>query len=388
MLSPGRRGVAALALSLALSAGALVTGCGDAPQQEGVVRSDSSGVRLIVSGGEDRPLDWRLDSVDVLRDSLGEPWLFTNITPQMVITDRAGRTYVLDRGERMVRRFGRDGRHEMSFGRQGDGPGEMRFPGQLLQQGDSIAVVDPFRRAVVRWNSTFEPITEIPLTGTFEYVNALAFRFGGVWMLRSTRDSLGSSSGLYLDTLATEPWFAVANTRTRAVNICGREMLMEGDGFFATIQVWAHSGPRMLAARGPAYDVWLFEGTRPIAAIRRDIPVRAPTPDDAERLMPNGFNVEGCSLTAQEFAEKVGMAATMPLVNALALLSDGTMWAQRSYQGESPVVLDVFGSDGAYAGTLRGYRLPVGVLPSDEVLIPRDDEESGGVVIQRTRIVR
>lgn len=377
-----------LALALPLIAGALVTGCGDAPQQEGVVRSDSAGVRLIVSTGEDRPLAWRLDSIDVLRDSLGEPWLFTSVTPQMVITDRAGRTYVLDRAERMVRRFGRDGRYEMSIGRQGDGPGEMRFPGQLLQQGDSIAVVDPFRRAIIRWNSSFEPINEIPLTGTFEYVNALAFRFGGVWLQRVEMDSIGRVNGLYLDTLTTEPWFAVANTPPMAIEICGRSLGVEGAGFFATTQVWAHSGPRMLAARGPAYDLWLFEGSRPIAAVRRDIPVRAPTLDDAVRLMPDGFQIPGCSLTAQEFAEKVGMAATMPLVNALALLSDGTMWAQRSYQGESPVVLDVFGSDGAYAGTLSGYRLPVGVLPSDEVLMPRDDEESGGIVIQRTRILR
>lgn len=372
-------------LALAVLAGA----CGgEYPQQEGVVRSDSAGVRLIVSTGEDRPLPWRLDSVDVLRDSLGEPWLFTNITPQMVITDRAGRTYVLDRAERMVRRFGRDGRHEMSFGRQGDGPGEMRFPGQLLQQGDSIAVVDPFRRAVIRWNSSFEPIKEMPLTGTFEYANALAFRFGGVWVQRSEVDSVGRVIGLYLDTLAAEPWFAVVNAQPKAIEICGRNLVVEGAGFFATAQVWAHSGPRMLAARGPAYDLWLFEGTRPIAAIRRDIPVRAPTLDDAVRLMPDGFNGAGCALTAQEFAEKVGMAATMPLVNALALLSDGTMWAQRTYLGESPVVLDVFGSDGAYAGTVSNYRLPVGVLPSDEVLMPRDDEESGGVIIQRTRIVR
>ena len=73
----------------------------------------------------------------------------------------------------------------------------------------------------------------------------------------------------------------------------------------------------------------------------------------------------------------------MPAVHGLTLLSDGTMWVQRSVRNERPVVLDVFGSDGAYVGTLRGYHLPVGLLPNGELLVPIDDEESGGLVIAR-----
>lgn len=377
-----RRVLVACALSLAMTACA-----GEAPQQEGVVRSDSAGVRIIVNTGADKPLAWQLDSVDVLRDSLGEPWLFTRVSTRTVITDRAGRSYVLEPTERTIRRFGRDGRYEMSIGRQGGGPGEMQGPSELLQQGDSLVVFDGGRQTLVRWNSQFEPINDLPLRGTLERVNRLAFRFGGVWVQRTDFDSTGSSSGLYLDTLATEPWFKLQHPRPSAADLCGRQVAFVGGGYFATTQVWTHRGPRMLAVRGPAYDLWLFEGPRPLASVRRDIAVRAPTPADVERLFPDGLQLAGCPMTVQEMAEKVGMSPTMPLVNDVSLLSDGTIWVQRSLRTEQPV-LDVFGSDGAYAGTLSGYHLPVGILPNDEVLIPRDDEESGGIVIQRTRIVR
>ena len=61
------------------------------------------------------------------------------------------------------------------------------------------------------------------------------------------------------------------------------------------------------------------------------------------------------------------------------------MWVQRSLRSEPPV-LDVFDSDGAYAGTLKGFGLPVGLLPNGELLLPREDEESGGSVIVRMQV--
>ena len=54
---------------------------------------------------------------------------------------------------------------------------------------------------------------------------------------------------------------------------------------------------------------------------------------------------------------------------------------------KSPV-LDVFGSDGAYVGTVRGMQLPVGRQPQGELLVPREDPESGGTVLLRMRVKR
>jgi hypothetical protein len=86
--------------------------------------------------------------------------------------------------------------------------------------------------------------------------------------------------------------------------------------------------------------------------------------------------------------ETVGVASVMPFVFGLALLSDGTIWVQRSLPSERPAVLDVFGSDGAYVGTARGMSLPVGRLPNGDILVPVPDEASGGQHLMRVRIVR
>ena len=130
-----------------LAAGALLA-CGacasQTPSDSTITRSDSAGVKIIVNARADTSLSWTLTEIDVLRDSLGEPWLFEALSPSRVLTDRAGRTYVLEDAEG-VRRFGRDGRYERSFGRKGAGPGEMEFPVALLQQGDSLVVYDAAR---------------------------------------------------------------------------------------------------------------------------------------------------------------------------------------------------------------------------------------------------
>ena len=75
-----------------LTFGALITATfiaascgGEPPADPSVTRSDSAGVRIVSSAGADRALPWRFDTLDVLRDSLGEPWLFTGVTPQMVL---------------------------------------------------------------------------------------------------------------------------------------------------------------------------------------------------------------------------------------------------------------------------------------------------------------
>lgn len=359
------------------------------PQSENVVRSDSAGVKIITSSGPDTELAWRFDTLGLLTDSLGDPWLFTGLSPRFVLTDRAGRTYVLE-SEPAIRRFGRDGRYERSFGRKGGAPGEMQFAYQLLQQGDSVAVLDAGRNAIVRWGPDLEPIADLPRRGALDRVQSLAFRSGGAWVENSTFDSTGSRTMLYLDTLGSAPVFEVNDGRPKMMQACGGRLGFAMNAFFSPRIIWASSGARMLATLGPDYRLQLYEGSRLIASVRRDIPQRAPTVADLRRLYPDGlkFRTGGfdCTVPLDELMQNVGFAPVMLEVHGIALLSDATMWVQRSVNNEKPPVLDVFGSDGSYAGSVRGFYLPVGLLPNGEVLIPLDDEDSGGLVIARMRI--
>ncbi len=374
----------------------VLAACGEAtPLDSSVVRSDSAGVRLIVSKGPDRPLAWRFDTVGVLRDSVGEPWLFTNLSTRDVLTDRAGRVYVLER-EPAIRRFGRGGQYERSIGRRGGAPGEMQFPFLLRPQGDSIVVLDLSRGVLVRWGPEFEPIADIRLEGPFAGVSDLAFRTGGVWVQRQSQQDSLSIRTFHLDTTANAPVLRVAQRIPGIVQgqcAGGGSVGVPMPPFFSPSIAFHATGGRVLVNVGPEYDLRLIEGTRYVARIRRDLPSRTPTVDDVRAQFPNGLKVSmsgraTCEFDLEDVIAQAGVADLLPFVTDVALLSDGTMWVQRSVRSAKPVVLDVFGSDGAYAGSITGHRLPVGRLPNGEVLFPVDDEESGGVVMARVQIAR
>lgn len=381
-------------LSPILAAAVLAVACAREPATDArVVRADSAGVRLITSTGPDTVLPWRFELVDVLKDSLGEPWLFTTVTPEMVLTDRAGRTYVLER-EPAVRRFGRDGVYERSFGRKGGAPGEMEFPVALMQQGDSVVVFDGGRDAMVRWGPELEPINDIALRDGFANARRVEFRTGGAWVERYDFDSTSRRNRLFADTNASEALFTLADSsRPKMMQACGGRIGFAMPTFFSPALEWTTAGARMLVNLGPGYDLRLYEGPRLLASIRRDLPMRASTEADLRRVYPEGLKFAfgggaGCTVPLDEVIQGVGLADEMPFVHGLALLSDGSMWVQRSVRNEKPPILDVFGSDGAYAGTVTGFYLPVGLLPNGELLVPRDDEESGGLVIQRMRVTK
>lgn len=377
---------------LALGTAILVACGGGDSADPSVVRADSAGVRLITSTGPDKPLGWKFDTVGVLRDSVGEPWLFTNVSTSDVLTDRAGRVYVLER-EPAVRRFGRDGTYERSFGRRGGAPGEMQLPFLMRQQGDSIAVLDLARQAIVRWDPEFEPISDIRLDGAFADVRDFSFRPGGVWLLRQYQADSATVNSFHLDSGSTSPSFKISRPTPRMVQVScsgGLNFSAPFPPFFSPAIQFDASGGRVLVNVGPGYDLQLIEGMRHIARIRRDLVPRAPTVDDVRAQFPDGMKIQfggsaACTLDLEALIASAGIAEWLPFVTGVALLSDGTMWVKRSGNAK-PVVLDVFDSDGSYAGTLTGHSLPVGRLPTGEVLFPVDDEDSGGVVIARVQI--
>ncbi|HRN52314.1 MAG TPA: hypothetical protein PK788_02400 [Gemmatimonadaceae bacterium] len=383
-------------LPLALATGAMLAAsvaCGrDVAQRPDVIRSDSAGVRLITNTAPDTALAWRFDTIGVLTDSLGEPWLFTAVPPRWVITDRAGRTYVLER-DQVIRRFGRDGRYERSIGRRGGAPGEMLYPVQLLQQGDSVGVLDDDRAAIVRWGPDLGAIADLPLRGALHDASRVAFRFGGAWVQRRVVDSLGAREELVVDTVANVAVYALPEGRGAMVQACGTRIAFEGGRLFASGLHWHAAAPQMVVSSGADYEIDYYEGPRLFARVKRSLPSRAPTRDDLRRLYPDGLQLRRgggppCVIDGETLERDVGFADTMPAVHGVARFREGTLWVRRSMPSERPSVLDVFGTDGTYLGSVRGLNLPVGQLPNDELLVPIDDESSGGIQIARIRVTR
>lgn len=380
--------VAALLFALSLNA------CARTPAEKpGVVRSDSAGVKLVASSAPDTTLSWTFEKIDVLRDSLGEPWLFTLLFRHSVLTDRAGRTYVVTRDPSIVR-FGRDGRFERTVGRVGSGPGEYRFPMAIGSMSDTLYVVDAAKQGLARFAPDLSPTTDKRLEGALKGAEALAFRQGGVWFRRAELTDSGTIISVFADTLGAPPLQRIFVPSGPPVQFRCMGIPAAPPIFAPQISLAAERA-RILVNPQPGYELWLYEGPRPIASVRRTLPARAPTVDDVRALYPNGglrlsFGGagRGCIVPVEELMAKKPLAAQFPFVFDLALLSDGTMWALRTPHHVRPAVVDVFGTDGVYVGTVRGMGLPLGLQPNGELLFQQDDTASGGVVIQRTKVTR
>lgn len=373
---------------LLLTAAACARGAAANPD---VIIADSAGVKIITSGTRDTTLPWTFEEVGVFRDSLGEPYLFNDLLRFHVLADRAGRTYVLTRDPSIVR-FGRDGTQERVVGRQGGGPGEFQLPMAIGSQGDTIWVHDLVKESLVRFLPDLSPTTDRRLEGALFRAQVLYFRTGGLWY-RSVEYKDGvQHTSVRADTLAGAPLASVTSLPMRPVDYgCIRIQGMAP--IFDPQIMMSASVARILVHAQPGYELWLYEGPRAVGSIRRPHTPRAPTTEDVRALYPEGMKFGAgtgparCVAPVEEIVKQQGVAPVMPLVFDVALLSDGTMWALRS-PSQAPPVVDVFGPDGVYAGTMRGRGLPLALLPNGELLFAKPDEATGGQVIARVKVRR
>ena len=374
-----------------LLAALVLAACARSEAPADAVRADSAGVQIVTSGARDSVLPWRFEELGVLRDSLGEPYLFDRVFASSVLTDRAGRTYVLTRDPSIVR-FGREGQQEMTFGRRGSGPGELQFPTGIGSMGDTVWVADAAKRALVRYGPDFEPVDDRRLDDALAGADLILFRTGGVWFRRVRYDSLGITSEVIGDTLSGAPLARTFTPAGKPVRFACGVGLSNGMTILAPQVTFHGARARIVLNAQPGYALQLFEGPRLVASVRRPLAPHAPSPDDVRLMYPEGMTIglgpgrPPCVVPIPELMEKLGVAEAMPLVFDVMLLKDGSMWALRTPH-QAPPLVDVFGPDGVYRGTLRDRRLPVAELPNGELLFAREDTASGGTVLARVRIV-
>lgn len=378
----------ALTLAAALIVGACARG---ADANSDVIRADSAGVLIMTSGARDTTLPWKFEEIDVLRDTLGEPYLFNNVLRFMVLVDRAGRTYVLTRDPSIVR-FGRDGKQDLVVGRRGGGPGEFELPVAIGSQGDTIWVQDLMKQSLVRFTPELEPTTDRRLEGALSRAQMLYFRTGGLWY-RSVQYKDGvAHTSVRADTMGGSPLASVASLPLRPVDY-GCIQIQGMPPIFDPQIAMSASVARLLVHAQPNYELWLYEGPRAVGSIRRPLTPRAPTVEDVRVQYPEGMRfgtgagAARCVAPVEQIVEQQGVAPLMPFIFDVALLSDGTMWALRTPH-EAPPAVDVFGPDGIYAGTMTGRALPLARLPNGELLFAKRDEDTGGTHIVRVRILR
>lgn len=129
----------------------MLPGCTlDGSQETGVSVSDSAGVRIVMNTARRwaTAAPWQVSESPVLEIGMvdGEPeYLFDRIVGAITLSD--GRIAVADMGSAQIRVFDPSGKHLISFGSEGDGPGEFRqVIGLHRLPADAIAVIDRLDR--------------------------------------------------------------------------------------------------------------------------------------------------------------------------------------------------------------------------------------------------
>ncbi|MGK7311597.1 MAG: hypothetical protein ACN0LA_05105 [Candidatus Longimicrobiales bacterium M2_2A_002] len=125
----------------------LLAGCStdDAAPAMSAAVDTVGGVERVAYPADPGPaLDWPIDTVAVIGDAFAEDeYQFDQVSAGGLAADEAGSLYVLDRQGNRVLKYGRDGRHLATLGREGGGPGELSQPIALaVGPGDTVWVSD------------------------------------------------------------------------------------------------------------------------------------------------------------------------------------------------------------------------------------------------------
>lgn len=353
------------------------------------IRTDSAGIEIVSTPRQpDRLATLRIDPDAVLRDSLGDPFLFNSVPGWTVAVLASGLVAVVSHQEAVVHLFSPQGEYSGSLGGRGGGPGEFQRPLSVMAHGDTIAVYDPQRLAIQRWiaaEGTLLPQVNVPedlqgatmlqLRGTRTFL--ADGRIGGDSRITELRWSDGESSGVQFAHPAGAPIpLSCMPTRFRRPPV-----------FTPRVYVARHEG--FVAAAGTAeMSVQILRNGQLWRLVRRDLPVRKSTRALVRLETGDGvrgsINGQSCRVGPEELAEALGVLDVVPAVYGVTVLAEGAIWIQRTLPGERPGLVDVFSPTGEYVHTHRDVALPLGQLPDGRVLIPMRDEQSGGYWIALT----
>ena len=301
--------------------------------------------------------------------------------PAWVDVDESGRVYVLQGRSRVLVLSGQDGSLVGTVGRRGGGPGEMQDAMALAVSGDSLLVAYDVNRGFVRWRlptmdyHTFTQAAVGAMDG-----NMMAFDEGIIYTERES----GSNANQHVSREHVTWWTALETRRM----ISGRETVWSTVDFpscdifdmtyprvFYPSVPWYDRGNRLAIASDLEYIVYVFDDMQPTMQIRRNIDPRRVDRRMALRGAEGRVVLRGCVVPSEEAVRAMGFEEYLQAVAKVAVGPDGAIWVLRGQVADEPSLIDVFGSDGHYVGTLPpGSPFPIAFLSSDRILVAALDE--------------
>jgi hypothetical protein len=352
-------------------------------------------VAIVVGPAADSALPWTLTEVRRIGGADTGAASFDQVSGYNVATDGRQTIAVLDwSGTNRIQLFDSSGTWLRSVGAKGGGPGEVLSPSGITMDPDGrLLAFDYEKMALVHWGAEGSP------TGETKWSSERGFPWGvprmmGDTMLVAVQVSDSLQRVTRLERRVPGGTTAIDSTMGPSPKMVMLTCVgLALPPLFTGELAWSTGSGQVVTTPQSRYVVDVHEDGRLVRSVRRAITPVAATNADAARLYPEGMKVRfgggrECVTPSSEVAEKIGVAPTLPLVKAVAVAPDGTLWVQRfTFEGETPSV-DLFDREGRYLGTVTGKPVPLGFLANDLVLFPIENADDGTRVIGVYRITR
>lgn len=266
-----------------------LTACDASSPEVHVETTDSAGIAIVTSQANDLPVHFSSEAARMVGDT-GDAESLYWFNQVNTAVDGNGRIYVLDTEAHRVHVFDSAGARVTVFGREGGGPGELRFPLALAVSSTGIVrVADAGKDKFVQWNSQGAPLPELDLTERYRggpiswteagvIVTEWGAGFQRVTLLRDNRETM---------TLAE-----VTDLPQKAMALPSCGMRFTGmSPIFSPDLPWAAYGDRIVIARNPEYVLDEYVGGRHVRSIRRNIPPREATAELAKASLGDALRV-------------------------------------------------------------------------------------------------
>jgi hypothetical protein len=360
-------------------------------------------------------MEWGVDTLAVIGDALAEDaYQFDQVSPEGLASD-GDALYLLDRQGKRVLAYDAEGRHRGTFGRAGEGPGELSEPlGLEVGPGDTVWVSD-FRSSRLTGypaNGGDPRILTLPDTAGMPSFRFAALESGFVMSFRplpslfrgggrASLDGLGESEA-FVPLVRLDRDLHLAETLWRSpepprdvvqLESGGRMMVAMQSREFWPETLWdAFEDGTVVVADSAAYVLHLVspDGTV-LRRVRRDPAPRATTEADREAVKQRMREEaeEGVSVSVgghgpgpdmrqkllEERLEKMTFADLIPRILAIRIDPEERIWVGVSEDVAGEIArIDIYDRDGVLLGELRDVPMPNVFMGPDRFGVLRRDE--------------
>ncbi len=406
----GRWGRAWLALPVVCGLGSCASGDGTTPSVE-VVSDTVDGVeRLTYSAAAGPQLSWTVDTVAVIGAAFGEgAYQLGEVWPGGLGGDAEGNVYVLDRMANVVHEYGPDGGHRGSYGRKGQGPGEIQTGIHLrIGPGDTVWVADFGNNRLTGFSREDATSRSISLPQGIWPRHGLSLGRDAIVMGTLTLPGTGTPAeqgptpislvrldygGVILDTVWTAP---PKPTDEIVVEIDGQTMVAFADREFApSLHLGRFSDGSLAVADAAEYRVAILSPDGALSSWLRRAPAPQRTTDvhrDAAReavrrreARSPRANLPGHAQFTEARIDRMTFAEEIPRIVRLAVDFRDRLWIGVSEDTPGEVErIDVYTSAGTLIGEVRGVPFPDAFSGDDRLEVLERDE----LDVQRVLVLR